>query len=84
MTKRLFLVLFGAWCGAAFAALPSEITVTLKPAHDVYVEGERIRVVVDVANASPDVIDCRGAKAPDALVLELYRASDRHQFDKVS
>ena len=37
MTKRLFLVLFGAWCGAAFAALPSEITVTLKPAHDVYV-----------------------------------------------
>ena len=36
MTKRLFLVLFGAWCGAAFAALPSEITVTLKPAHDVY------------------------------------------------
>ena len=64
MTKRLFLVLFGAWCGAAFAALPSEITVTLKPAHDVYVEGERIRVVVDVANASPDVIDCRGTSSP--------------------
>ena len=85
MTKRLFLGLaLACCCGAARAALPSEITVTLRPAHDVFVEGERIRVVVDVANTSPDVVDCRGAKAPDALVLELYRASDRHQFDKVS
>ena len=52
MTKRLFLVLFGAWCGAAFAALPSEITVTLKPAHDVYVEGERIH---EASNAPHDI-----------------------------
>lgn len=84
MTKRFFLGLAAAWSCALWAALPSEITVTLKPTQDVYIEGERIRVIVDVANASPDVIDCRGANSPDALNLELYRASDRYQFEKVS
>ena len=84
MTKRMFLWLACVFCGAVFAALPSEITVTVKPDQDVYVEGERIRVVVDIANASPDVVDCRNEKSPDSLVLELYRASDKYQFEKGS
>lgn len=85
MTMRRFLLLAAlALAAGTRAALPSEITVTLKMAYDVYVEGERIRVVVDVANASPDVIDCRKATSPDKLNLELYRASDRYQFEKGS
>ena len=84
MTKRMFLWLAGMFCGTVLAALPSEITVTVKPSQDVYVEGERMRVVVDIANASPDVVDCRNEKSPDSLVLELYRASDKYQFDKTS
>ncbi len=84
MMKRMFLWMAFVCCGVAVAALPSEITVTLKPTQDVYIEGERIRVIVDIANASPDVVDCRGENSPDLLTLELYRASDRHQFDKIS
>ena len=49
-----------------------------------YIAGERIKGVVDVANASPDPIDARGPDAPDHLILELYRASDRYQFEKTS
>ena len=37
-----------------------------------------------MANASPDPIDARGPTAPDRLILELYRASDRYQFEKTS
>lgn len=84
MKRRIFLLMALAFYGLARAALPSEITVTLKMAYDVYVEGERIRVIVDIANASPDVIDCRDETSPDKLVLELYRASDRYQFEKGS
>ena len=40
-------------------ALPSEITIQLQMDHKSYVAGERIRAVVDVANASADDIDCR-------------------------
>lgn len=66
------------------AAAPSEITVQLKMVHDQYVEGERIRAIVDVANASADVIDCRTEASKDRLVIELYRASDKYQFEKAS
>ena len=62
----------------------SELTVKLELQKGDYVEGERIKAVVDVANASPDPIDARGPDSPDHLFLELYRASDRYQFDKVS
>lgn len=83
-TKWIFL---GAMCavgGFARGAAPSEITVVLKLDNDQFVEGERMRAVVDVANASADVIDCRTAKSKDTLLLELYRASDKYQFDKAS
>ena len=69
---------------AAAAALPTEITVQLVMTHDVYVEGERIRAVVDVANASADVIDCRKPDAADRLFVELFRAHDQHRYDRIT
>ena len=80
--KRALLLLAALACVAARAATPSEITVTLKLDHDVFVEGERIRGVVDVANSSADVIDCSTNTSPDRLIVELYRASDRYQYEK--
>lgn len=66
-------------------ALPSEITVKLNMDHDSYVAGERLRAVVDVANASADDIDCRNKpNSPDQLFIELFRSSDGHQYDKLS
>ena len=62
----------------------SELTVKLELQKGDYILGERIKAIVDVANASPDPIDARGPDAPDHLYLELYRASDRFQFEKVS
>ncbi len=69
---------------ASAAALPTEITVQLMMTHDVYVAGERIRAVVDVANASADVIDCRKPDAPDRLFVELFRAHDQNRYDRIS
>ena len=69
---------------ASAAALPTEITVQLVMSHDVYVAGERIRAVVDVANASADVIDCRKPDAPDRLFVELFRAHDQNRYDRIS
>ena len=66
------------------AAKPSELTVKLNLLGGDYIEGERITAIVDVANASPDPIDARGPDAPDQLILELYRASDRRQYEKIS
>ena len=82
MRRFCFLFLLGA-AGIAFsAALPSELTVQLKLDQAEFVIGERIRAVVSVENASADVIDARKETSPDMLSIELYRASDRHQFDK--
>ena len=66
------------------AALPTEITVQLIMTHDEYVEGERIRAVVDVANASADVVDCRKPGASDRLFVELFRAHDKHRYDRIT
>ena len=52
--------------------------------HDEYVEGERIRAVVDVANASADVVDCRKPGASDRLFVELFRAHDKHRYDRIT
>ena len=69
-TTPLFLLLLAAHLAPpAGAALPTEITVQLVMTHDVYVEGERVRAVVDVANASADVIDCRKPDAADRLFV---------------
>jgi len=82
---RTLVLAVCAAAGAAFAkALPSEITVNLRMSYDVFVLGERMRGIVDVANASADPIDCRTNTAPDRLLVELYRASDKHQFEHLS
>ena len=91
MTRQKFFIL--AITGAMLSALAmrvgaaeklSELTVKLSMQKGDYIEGERINAVVDVANASPDPIDARGPDSPDRLILELYRASDRFQFEKSS
>lgn len=79
----LFLAVFGLSPGIAAEKL-SELTVKLELQKGDYIEGERIKATVDVANASPDPIDARGPDAPDRLIFELYRASDRYQFEKTS
>ena len=87
MKRQTFILLalaaFGVAPGVAAEKL-SELTVKMDLQKGDYIEGERIRAVVDVANASPDPIDARGPTAPDRLILELYRASDRYQFEKTS
>ena len=90
MKRQVFILLGISVCHLASvsrlfaAASPSELTVRLDLPGGDYIEGERITAIVDVANASPDPIDARGPDSPDNLILELYRASDRHQFEKVS
>lgn len=87
MTRQTFILLaLVAFCLSPCGAQEklSELTVKLDLQTGDYIEGERIKAVVDVANASPDPIDARGPGAPDQLILELYRASDRHQFEKTS
>ena len=71
-------------CRLAAAEKLTELTVKLTLQKGDYIAGERIKGIVDVANASPDPIDARGPDAPDHLILELYRASDRYQFEKTS
>lgn len=71
-------------CRLAAAEKLTELTVKLTLQKGDYIAGERIKAVVDVANASPDPIDARGPDAPDHLILELYRASDHYQFEKTS
>ena len=85
-TTPLLLLLLAARLAppASAAALPTEITVQLVMTHDVYVEGERIRAVVDVANASADVIDCRKPDAVDRLFVELFRAHDQNRYDRIT
>ena len=84
-TTPLLLLLFAAHLAPpAGAALPTEITVQLVMTHDVYVEGERIRAVVDVANASADAIDCRKQDAADRLFVEVFRAHDQHRYERIT
>lgn len=84
MKKSIVIVGIFAAVVAGAADRLTELTVKLDMQKGDYIEGERIKAVVDVANASPDPIDARGRDAPDRLILELYRASDRFQFEKTS
>lgn len=80
------IILLGAIIAAvvARAASPSEITVRLVMNWNVYVAGERIRCVVDVANASADSIDVGSRGSEDKLLIELCRASDKKVYVKAS
>jgi hypothetical protein len=83
MKKTLLLISILA-SSILSAALPAEITVKIELPHTAYVSGERIRAVVDVANASADVVNVGKKDSPDKLILELFRASDRYQYAKQS
>ena len=82
--RKVIVGLVAAWAVTAGAALPSEITVKLLMNCSEYVAGERIRCVVDVANASADIIDVGSKGADDRLLIEVYRASDNHRYGKLS
>ena len=63
MKRQTFILLALAALGVApgvAAEKLSELTVKMDLQKGDYIEGERIRAVVDVANASPDPIDARG------------------------
>ena len=62
----------------------SEIKVSFSPDCTDYVSGERIRGVVDVLNASARKVSVGYANSEDRLFIEVFRADDRSQLDKVS
>ena len=66
------------------AASTTEITVELKLDNIDYVAGERIRGVVDVANASTDRVSVGYSNSADGLFVEVYRAKDKLQLEKLS
>lgn len=69
---------------AVFAAAPTEITVDLKLDASDFIQGERIRGVIDVANSSPEQISVGSPKSRDALFVEVFRASDAKQLTRIS
>ncbi len=83
MSKNAFL-LFGLWAFAAAAAVPSEISVRLELECREWVAGERVRGVVEVANASGDSLVVANGAHADRLLLELFRASDGRELPSTS
>lgn len=85
---RFFLTAVSVFCGLALAggalAAPSEITVDLRLDHVDYVSGERIRAVVDIVNMAPEVISAGYPGSKDLVFVEVVRASDNHQLERVS
>src|SRR5574344_463596 len=84
MKKTILLLVFLFVTGAVRAATAPEINVTLRMSTDEYIEGEKIRAEMDLANGSPDTLVGGRADAPDRLFLELFRASDSAAVDRNS
>ena len=86
MKMKKEIVSFAAAVAAAVAlgATPSEIAIDLKMDEINYVVGERIRCVVDVKNMSPEKVSVGYSNSRDRLFVELYRASDHSQLERVS
>lgn len=83
--RRAFLAVLSAGSLAVTAAeTTSEISVDLKLDNTVYVTGERIRGLIDVANATPDRVLAGTTNATDLLFVEVFKASDMRQLDKVT
>ena len=82
--KKIFALFLPLLALPAFCTIaPSEIKVDLKLDHIDYVSGERIRGVVDIANSSPDKISVGYSNSKDVFFVEVYRASDMKQLDRV-
>ena len=84
-SRRLLLAagLLLLLAAAAAAAPASEIHVDLRLADGDFVSGERVRCVVDVANASPDRIEVGAAASPDRFFVEVFRASDGAEIGRL-
>jgi len=85
--KKILLilaVLFSSFICHSLVAATSEITVDLKLDHSEFVLGERVRGVVDVMNVSPDTIAVGYKESDDRFLIEVYRAHDKSQLEKVS
>lgn len=82
MTKNILAA--AVVLAAAFVSAETvEIRVDIKMDCPDYVAGERVRAVVDVANASPDTISVGYADSPDRFLIEVYRSNGRVQLEKV-
>ena len=79
-------LIFGVWCLAlgGVQAATSEIKVNLRLDGLDFVSGERIRGVVDIANSSPEKISVGYSNSKDRFLIEVFRASDLSQLEKVS
>lgn len=89
MAARGFWTRFGAglftavWAAVAPAAVPTEIKIDLRLQAADFVVGERIRGVIDVVNASPDVIGLGGrfdiweGSGTNRRVRVTYNVNDR-------
>ncbi len=85
MRKHMLLFfLASAAAGVFAAAAPSEIAVKLSLECREWVQGERIRAVVDVANSSGDTLIVAPGDAADKILIELTRASDGRLYPKNS
>lgn len=82
--KNAFFALVSLMLANGVFGDTSEIMVDLKLDGDDFVSGERIRGVVDIANPSPDRISVGYANSADRFLIEVFRASDMHQFSKIS
>ena len=69
---------------AAAAPAPSLIAVRLTMQSDVFVSGEGYTAFVNVDNSSADEIDVGNPGSPDRLFVELFRASDKSQYERTS
>ena len=69
---------------ASLFAETSEIKVDLKLDGSDFVQGERIRGVVNIANPSPTKISVGYSNSRDSFFIEVFRASDLHQLPQTT
>jgi len=79
--RSLAFLIFGLAFFPASAATV-EIKVDIKMDNLDYVAGERIRAVVDVANASPERISVGHPDSRDRLFIEVYRSGSMLQLER--
>jgi len=82
--KTMMLATTALMLLATTAAPPtSMIAVRFATKADVFVEGEGYAAVIDIANSSTDEIDVGSSNSLDRVFVELFRASDRMQYDRI-
>lgn len=82
MKKSLLLALVAALFAGILTAAPSEIVVDIRLDNTSYVQGERVRGVVNVRNMSANKISVGYPHSNDLLSIDVYRASDNHQLTR--